>query len=220
MKYDAVKYGKARLLTKLWLLTGATLDHAMFLGPASPARSATACHSTSGTRHAMPAASRSDRLVFDSDDVRERSPARRGPPHLLLPRPIHPSLCSVLGPVQCPALRVCILCASDTLPCLYFTRRLSWPASSEVPSPRLGDEEIISKKRETINNPAIAAPMIIYAPCFNCVSLRICLHVRFHAGIPSSHTSHRAKPVIPFAWWLSASLSHAQASAPVPADRH
>jgi hypothetical protein len=121
---------------------------------------------------------------------------------------------------SCPALRVCILCASDTLPCLYFTRRLSWPASSEVPSPRLGDEEIISKKRETINNPAIAAPMIIYAPCFNCVSLRICLHVRFHAGIPSSHTSHRAKPVIPFAWWLSASLSHAQASAPVPADRH
>jgi hypothetical protein len=151
-------------------------------------------------------------LVFDSADVRERSPARRGPSR----NPIHPSLC----PVYCPARRVCVLCASDTLPCLYFTRRLSWPASSEVLSPRLGDEEIISKKRETINNPAIAAPMIIYAPCFNCVSLRICLHVRFHAGIPSSHTSHRAKPVIPFAWWLSASLSHAQASAPVPADRH
>jgi hypothetical protein len=168
-----------------------------------------------------------DWLVFDSDDVRERSPARRGP---TFRSPIHPSLC----PVYRPARRVCVLCASDTLPCLYFTRRLSWPASSEALSPRLGDEEIISKKRETINNPAIAAPMIIYAPCFNCVFLRICLHVRFHAGIPSSHTSHRTKPVIPFACpvsfsclpgflWLMVvrvSFSHAQALAPVSADRH
>ena len=44
----------------------------------------------------------------------------------------------------------------------YFTCGVNDPVSSGDFSPAFGDDEIISKNNDTINNPAIAAPINIY----------------------------------------------------------
>jgi hypothetical protein len=52
----------------------------------------------------------------------------------------------------------------DTRLWRYFTRGVSDPASTGDFSPALGEDEIISKNSETINKPAIPAPINICAP--------------------------------------------------------
>jgi hypothetical protein len=54
--------------------------------------------------------------------------------------------------------------AGDTRLWRYFTRGVSDPASNGVFSPVFGEDEIISKNNETINNPAIPAPINICVP--------------------------------------------------------
>jgi hypothetical protein len=54
--------------------------------------------------------------------------------------------------------------AFDTRLWRYFTRGVSDPGSSGAFSPALGEDEIISKNNETINKPAIPAPINICAP--------------------------------------------------------
>jgi len=68
----------------------------------------------------------------------------------------------ICGSTQTTALEAGV-CQFDTS-CVENYAFLTCLASGCGSSFRLGEEEIISKNKEMINNPAIAAPIIIYDP--------------------------------------------------------
>jgi hypothetical protein len=70
---------------------------------------------------------------------------------------------------------------SDTHPWNYFTRLVIDPASSGDFSRALGDDDNISKNSETINNPAIPAPIIISFSFSSFFFLRPVLQILVHA---------------------------------------
>jgi len=105
----------------------------------------------------------------------------------------------------------------DTPVCHYFTGAASEPCSLLG----FGEEETISKNKETINNPAIAAPISIYDPISLCLSN---MHARFHrllihssrcAGrgwraetAPRRHSGLLDPSAARFLWFLSARSLH------------
>jgi hypothetical protein len=77
----------------------------------------------------------------------------------------------------------------DTCVWRYFTCGVKLPVSSGVFSPAFGDDEIISKNSETINNPAIPAPINIrpllsFFPFALCCLLNL-MHAAFHVHLSS-----------------------------------